>query len=170
MNKKIGIVVDNLGAGQIAFEVINAANSFAENNNDCCCVFQLEYTPACIKPNIMVVNSAELFGFSGCAVSTSLESSKWNLAASGNGPRIFYVFDLFWLRKDNIYDDNIKVLSNPELLLVCRSEDHRAMLENYTNRSVTVMPFDIKALIDLGYRLGSYNRTIPEWISKIPEI
>lgn len=171
VNKKIGIVSENFGASQQAFTIINSANEFAKNNTNCCILFNLEYVPHCIKSDVCVMNVSELFGYSACIISCCLESTKFSLKASGNGPRIFYIWDIFFLRKGSeIYDENIKVLTNSELLLVCRSNDHADMVENYCNRRPAVIPFDIKTLMDLGYRLGSYNRTIPEWISKIPEI
>ena len=171
MYKKIGIIVDNLGASQKSFEIINAANSFTETNTDCCIIFQNEYIPSCVKPNICCLNSSEIWGYNGCIVSNCLETTRLSLKASSNGPRIFYIWDIFWLRRgQEIYDHNIDILIEPSLLLCCRSNSHANMIENYCNRRPLVTHFDINLLLDYGYKYGSYNKTIPEWISKIPGI
>lgn len=168
---KCGIIADNYGANQIGFTIINAANKFAKTNNNGCILFQLEYVPHCIKSDVCAMNYSEIYGYNACLISNSLESTKIMLSASNNGPMIFYIWDIFWLRRGSeVYDHNMAVLNNPNLLLVCRSESHRQMVENYTNRNPAIMPFDINALTEYGYKYGNFNRNIPEWISKIPGI
>lgn len=171
MSKKIGVLVNNLGASQPAYEIINSVNRFVENNLTCCIIFQMEYVPSCIRVNSTCMNSSELWSYNGCIIANSFESAQLMQKAPFNGPKIWYIWDTFWLRRGyEIYDNNIAILADQSILLACRSNSHSLMIENYTNRRPLITKFDIGVLMNYGYEYGHYNKSIPNWISKIPGI
>lgn len=131
--KNIGLILPNLSASQLAFEFITQANKISFCGEYECILFPLSITTQCIKPNVSIMNISEIYNFNDILIATNLYSASYIANLKNNARKIFYIWDLEWLRGKINYIENIQVYSNPKLELVCRSEDHAEILENYCN-------------------------------------
>lgn len=97
------------------------------------------------------MNISEVFSFNGMLISTNLRNTAIMLKAKTNAKKIFYVWDLEFLRRGNSdFLRNNEIYRHPDIKIVCRSADHAKVLENYSNRK----PDAIIPTINL---LGIYN-------------
>jgi len=81
---------------------------------------------------------ANSWGQEGTCVATNAYLADKLLNTPGPSRRLFYLWDLEWLRGHRVksYESYLGVYTNPELEIVCRSETHREIFENNFNRKV----------------------------------
>jgi hypothetical protein len=64
----IGIVVPNLSASQLAFEIINQVNKISFAGKYECILFPMSIEPICVKPMVAILNIAEVYDFDGILI------------------------------------------------------------------------------------------------------
>lgn len=149
--KKIGFYLPHLGASQAAFYAINTANYlFGKPDLDVTIFYQELFQP-CSKPLCATLNGSEVWTFDGILITTNINTTIMATNALSPKRRLFYVWDLEWLRpnnKDFFY--NIQAYRNPKVELVARTLAHAQVIENYANRPVNaIIPdFNINYMFD----------------------
>lgn len=148
MNKitKVGIVLPSLVAAQSTYEVCLEANKLAREPYDCT-IFIEDLFPALMRPMCGVMSINEVANLHGIIITSTINNTRTVLNAVSNKKVVLYMWDLEWLRHNKDYLINIEILQNPNLKIACR-KGHEHAIENYTNKPVLPIKFNIKELIE----------------------
>ncbi len=148
---QLGVLVKDLGPSQMAADLISQGNELvAEPGNDLV-VFYADLVGPCMTPHFATMQMNEAWSFGGVAIATDFDTGRVLLRSPGPKKKIFYVWDLEWLRESGPYEGWREVYGNPALLLISRSADHALALSQAWSREVRVVPnFDLAAIADAG--------------------
>tara|TARA_R110002110_G_scaffold404333_1_gene622530 strand:- start:104 stop:565 length:462 start_codon:yes stop_codon:yes gene_type:complete len=135
---KTGFVVRNLAPSQLSYYLINSINGEMENScTDEAVVFIQEPSIKMKANNFSMLNSTEMWSFSGSLISTDISTTRQLSSLFGISKKFFYVWDLLWCRPQwRNHELTIKAFTDPSIRLIARSEDHAKMIKNYCNRDV----------------------------------
>lgn len=129
----IGISLAHFSASQAAFYAIKFANKLFKTEHDCT-LFYRDLMPHCMEIQAGCLTLSEIFGFKGTLITTSLYDTEFAIKAVGEGKRIFYIWDLEFLRNEKNFKKHLTIFRNPGILLAARSQSHSDAIENYCNR------------------------------------
>lgn len=129
---RINFLVDDVGASQLAYFLLTQLNALARERNDISpTVFYSSLTDHCVKPlefNMMMM--VEAFDQPGPTVATSLPTAGRLITMPRPNPKIFYVWDLEWMRYANVQWSSVRrIMEHPDLHLVARSLSHKIAIE-----------------------------------------
>ena len=145
-----GVLLQHMGACQLSYNVIRNVNKLADTHPEIDIIAYYETMHKnCLQPNFAIMQIAEAWGQHKPLIATSL-STAFKLISFPTVRKLFYVWDLEWLRgKNRQYEQFADVYTHPELELVARSEAHADAIENAFNRKVNniVSDFDIPKLM-----------------------
>jgi hypothetical protein len=141
MKKNIGIIVPNLGTSQLSVYAISFANKLFKTEHDCC-LFYRDLSAHCIDIKAGCMTISEVWGFKGTLISTCLYDTEFLLKSISSGKKIFYIWDLEFLRNNKDYIKNTSIYRNPDIILAARSQSHAKAIENYCNRPVDMIVED----------------------------
>ncbi len=130
-----GVIIPHVGPSQLTEEVLEAAK-YPQN------VYSIfyEHETECYRaiPHLLS-NVSESLIFTGRLIATSLSSAKYVIKSLNHVQRIFYVYDLEFLREGkNNYIANLEIYRHPSLKLYTRCEDYADRLRKYANVDVEV--------------------------------
>lgn len=152
---KFGVLVNDLGPGQLATLLLTRANALVGSRHDLDVLVLYEaLRRPCLEPQFATMQVAEGFMFDGPMVATTASTAE-KLARFPACPRkLFYCWDLDWLRphlaRGRSFYDWRRVYGNPDLTLAARSEGHARVLRQCWNRDVAVVEgFDLGRLLEL---------------------
>jgi len=148
---KLGFTVSDLSASQLAFYLIKNANDFIEqeNVNTDIIIFYENAAPPCIPLFCTSMHVSELWGFYEPVISTDLKTSQILLNCPSQSIKVFYVWDLEWIRmREKSYDLLKRFYKNNKLNLIARSLDHKKIIEDCWNTETigTVENFNMREL------------------------
>lgn len=130
--KRIGILLDNLGASQLAYYTILNANLLASTMEADTIVFYSNLAKICLAPKVALMPTIEAQGFSGVLIATDLKSAARLINFPGTSIKCFYTWDLEYLRPHvnkewiNLYN----IYGSKELKFIARSNSHAKALKN----------------------------------------
>lgn len=133
---KAGVLLKDLSSSQLAFLTIGGLNKIADSSKDDAIAFVKHMARPCAPIHFACLNMCEAIVFDGLLISTDIDTATFALNINTNCKRIFYVWDLEWLRKKKDFLSNVKVYRDERMTLVARSEEHAKLIENYCNRKV----------------------------------
>jgi hypothetical protein len=143
--------VDDIGGGQLGYYLSRNLNVFLAKHYDTdVTVFYDTMHRQCMMPNFPVMQMAEAWGQHGPAVATSISTAIKLLDFPGPSPKLFYVWDLQWIRRgQQMWEIFEYVYCNPRLTLIARGEDHQRVISQCFNRDVEyiVDDFNIEQLL-----------------------
>ena len=131
-SKQIGIIVDDLSASQLSYYLIKNINEFLEDSLDDFVVFFENATSSIVAPEFSISNTLSM------------------LKSFSPERKIFYVWDLEWLRQHGKeFENTVKAFTDNNVTLVARSKEHALAIENYCNIKIEhiMENFNIKKLI-----------------------
>jgi hypothetical protein len=149
---KLGILVDNLGPSQMAYSLISRANKVVtEEPSKCITVFYETLALPCIPLSFAQMNAAEVYGLNWPIIATNLSTAQKLLKITGPTRRLFYVWDLEWLRiQQKDFRSLYNVYGDQRLQLITRGDSHRIAIRNAWGRdSAIVEDFDMAKLYEL---------------------
>lgn len=144
MVNKIGIVTHSLYNSQLSYTLIKECNELSQDINYDIAVFYEELAPPIIRPNFGIFNACEMYSFDGILIATTIPTALSVTRTVKSLKKIFYIWDLEWLRGQNNYLYNLSCYQHPELQLICPSDDYAKAIENYCNIQPKVLPFNLK--------------------------
>lgn len=131
--RSIGIIVTDLGPSQLAFMILKQTE-LLKGLGWSSFIFYESLMRPCINPTVATMNISESVSFDGHCLSTNLNQTKLLLNNNTRGKKIFYVWDLEWLRGHDNFDFNSDIYRDENLILITRSQEHSDALKNYCNR------------------------------------
>lgn len=145
---KLGIAVPNLGAGHMSYCLIRNINLFMSERYDTdITVFYETLALPCLPPACAVMQIHEGFSFDGPMVATSLSTADKLARWPGPSRRLFYVWDLEWLRMPQKSFEQLRgIYGNPDFDLIARGPDHAHVLMDVWNVPVKYVVEDFNIL------------------------
>jgi hypothetical protein len=152
--KQLGILLDNVGASQIAFCVISELNKYVEQDPEYQpIVFYRDIQKNCLPANFSVMEIQEAWGCNGPVIATSSSTAKSLSCFPAVVDKFFYVWDVEWTRNSvssKKYEDYEKIYSDESMSIIARSDSHKELIENCFNREVknVVSDFNISKILE----------------------
>lgn len=150
---KLGIMVEQLDFSQLGISLTESLNRLLATNADIdAIVFYENWAVAPLAPNFSCMMEREVWGLKGTLMSTNLKTAERMLKCPGPNRRLFYVWDLEWLRLPFTQFEKLSsIYCNPNLELVACSPGHADLLTKLWKKPVAVMdnfnPDILKGLI-----------------------
>ena len=147
----IAAIVDSLGPSQSSFYLIKQFNDLIKSVDYSPVCFYNNITNPVVTPFFSCMNASGLSSFEGLAISTSIETAGLLLNTSSKVDRCMYVWDLEWLRTPLDFENSISIFRHPNLKIIARSQSHKDIIENYTNKKVSgiVEDWKVKDLVNI---------------------
>lgn len=143
---RLGVMVRDLGASELNWRLVRQANTMATD----VVLFYDELMPSPMPLLCASMPSVEAWGYDGPVVATSLLTAKKLLNLPAVSSRLFYVWDLEWLRMESPpYRGLYEVYGDERLTLVARTREHASLMEDLWGRAVArVVPdADLAAIV-----------------------
>ena len=147
---RINIIVPHLYKSQLGYCISKHCNTLVENDIDCV-VFTEEMRPFTITPKFAVMNISEVYDQPGLTIATTPSTAEKLQHCWGPNKKIFYSWDLYWLRGQRKIYKPILDLYHVNMDIVARSESHKTAIENCFNIKVraVVDDFDVLKMKDI---------------------
>lgn len=129
---KVGVLIDNLGASQLAYYTILNANKLAENMEADPIIFYSNLAKICLAPKVALMPITEAWGYSGVLIATDLRSASRLITFPSSTHKVFYLNDIEWTRNhvSKEFQTLYNIYSNNELKFIVRSKSHEKVLKN----------------------------------------
>lgn len=133
MHKRaIGVILPFVGPSQMAFYAIHNLNNISYNTHDVdCIIFTENLDKGCVPSLHSIMDVSQIWNFNGLLISTNIDNTMMNIKSTNAAKKIFYIWDLEWLRNKKNFTENMKVYRNEQINLVTRSEDYADAVHNY---------------------------------------
>jgi hypothetical protein len=151
MHDKIAVVIESLEASQLAFLAINQVNQLITKHPLVnASIFYENLTVPCIPPKSSVMCINELFAYhDGIIITTNLDQTYSIASYPNNSKKIFYVWDLEWIRKTLDFEKTLYTFNLPERLIT-RCKDYADAIKNYCNREVEIQEdFNLEEILSV---------------------
>lgn len=151
---RLGIALNNLGASQLSYFLVKNANRHLRDNpQDDITAFIERHVANPLPGNFACMPTHEMWGYDAPVIATSFESARKLQACVCPVRKLFYVWDVEWVR-DHLrrpYREWAAVYQDPSLSLIARGPDHAVLLQQLWGRTVLGMveDFRIDALLAL---------------------
>ena len=148
MFRNINILVDNLGAGQMALQLGTSINDYVVTHHDTdIIVFYDNMHRQCMMPNFTIMQMAEAWCQTGPTIATSIATAIKLVDFPGPQMKFFYVWDMEWMRGPQrvwgIFED---VFTHENLTLIARCEQHQKVISQCFNVKVSHVVEDCSVL------------------------
>lgn len=131
----IGIIIPDVSNSEMTFYTVNQCHYAKQFSNYEPYIFVEDLQPPCMQIMCACMNLSEIFSFTGTLIATNLKNANIMAKAKINAKKIFYVWDLEFLRRgNNNFAQNNEIYRNKDIKIVCRSEEHAKVFANYANR------------------------------------
>lgn len=150
---KIGIAVNHLGPSQLTYCLVKSAHEMLVTKPavDITLFYENAVKPA-FGLNFAAMPLVEAWTYGGTLISTNLNIAKQSIAFTGPKKKLFYVWDLEWLRFQNKEFRSLQqIYANPALTLLARSESHKQAIEQSWNIEVaaTIDDFNLLKILEV---------------------
>jgi hypothetical protein len=132
----LNFLVDHVGASHMAYCLIEQGNSISEHGDANVTVFYDQLHRPCRRLLIPAMMMIEAWAQPGISVATSLSTVSRLLKFPGASQKMFYVWDMTWLKNPKYVGTYSSIFRNPELTLIARCDDHRDAICDVFNTEV----------------------------------
>lgn len=131
---KIGFILEDLLASQLNFYIINTVNRIlAESNKHDFVLFYEELAVPFATPQCATLNICEIYPFDGLLIGTRLDHAARMANMASQARKVFYVWDLEWMRGKTDFTHNMKGYRAEGIEVVTRSPSYAEALQYYAN-------------------------------------
>lgn len=131
----IGVIIPDVGNSEMTFYTVSQCHVAKQTTKYEPFIFVEDFQPPCMQIMVSCMNLSEVFSFTGTLIATNLKNAAIMAKANTNALKVFYVWDLEFLRRgNNNFEANNQIYRNKDIKIVCRSEEHAKVFANYTNR------------------------------------
>jgi len=133
----LNVLMHNVEPSQLSFFSIVELNKIVESKGSISPIIYQE-TPSspCVNMLFPTMQIAEAWAQKGVGIATSLSTASKLLSLPCMERKLFYVWDLTWLRHPKHYEYHASIYTNQHLELIARSESHAKLITNCFNRDV----------------------------------
>jgi hypothetical protein len=147
--KTLGVLLDDFGNNQIAFDAAWGINSYLPNETGVL-IFSQDWCRPIVTPPTAVYHSYHLYGHRGDIVCFTPQSVDDCLRCGTVGKIIWYMYNPHEVNA--CFPEFINnIMSNERVIKVCRAENHKKLIKNLfpmaTIEEETVPVFDIEKLL-----------------------
>jgi hypothetical protein len=138
MRKKLGIIIPDLGANQLAFFAANYANKVTiQDGHEIVVFYETPCVPCIQNISFATMYLHEAYSFDGALIATNLALAAKLCNFIGTNKKFFYVWDLEWLRMQNKNFEKLhQIYANDRLKLIARSKEHAKIISDCWNVNV----------------------------------
>lgn len=136
---RLGVLTDSLDPGQMAYTFVREANrALREGVLEDAAAFVVRGGLPCLTPSFAVMPAADAASFRGVLVATCQRTAALALACPAASRRIFYVWDLQWLREPASFRDLLRLYRETEVW--ARGPSHARALRDGWGVNAPVCP------------------------------
>lgn len=129
------ICLENLSYSSFNYEAITEVNKHVADSINEISLMKLDETMPFMQINTAIFHPNELDSFhDGVIITHRIEHAVASLKSANNSKKVLYLYDLDWLFEPMFYNDLYNVLTNKDLFLILRSEDHVSPIKNLCHR------------------------------------
>lgn len=129
------ICLENLSYSNFNYEAITEINNLVLNSINEICLATFDETMPFMQVNTAVFQPNEIDSFhDGIIILHKIEHAISILESANNSKKVLYLYDLDWMFEPMFYNDLYNVLTNKDLFLILRSEDHVPPIKNLCHR------------------------------------
>jgi hypothetical protein len=145
----LGIILNNYGPNDIAYQVIKAINIY-RGFKDVALFYENIMRP-CITPTTSLVHIYGLSNYSHPVITFDIETTKTALDTIGPTAYYLYVWNLEWLHKTANYEYYDKVYNDKRINLIVRSKEQEEVLfNNFGVKIAHIMPkFNLNKILEI---------------------
>lgn len=152
---KVGFLLSNVGPSELSYNILNRGMIHSDDIDTV--IFFEQITKPCIDSLVAKMHISEAYHYDGPIIATCLNTLNKLLTFPSPHPKLFFLNDLEWLRLPNKNFAQLEYLyRNPHINLICRSNEHKKLVESCWNRKVKFIA-------------ERYNLYTPEILSFITE-
>lgn len=157
---QVGIIVPYLAPAQLSFLAVGQCNRAVRNGHEPIIFFE-NVSPMNVPTDFSMMNISEIWSFEGVMVATTLSSANLLRKAPNPSFKIFYVWDLEWLRGQMDFEKNVEIYRDENIKLVARSRSHAEAIEKYCNRKVDFVTsnLDVERMMEK-FECNSQKQTV----------
>lgn len=147
---KVGFCLKDFSLSQLAYYAIKMGNDLIKQDVSVIGFYE-DLKVQCARNDFPLMHSFETYGYGGILVATSLGTAATVLNSFSAQRRLFYVWDLEWLRLPyKQFGALHRIYSNDSLELIARSDEHAKAIRNCFNREAEVIEnFNIAQFLTL---------------------
>lgn len=132
---KTMICLENLSYSQFNYEAMIEVNKFCTKSSEEVCFATMDQTMPFMNVQTAVFAPYDMDSFhNGVMVAHTLNLADRVLGCANNSKKVLYLYDLDWMFRPMFYDDIYRILNEPSLKLIVRSEDHAKIIERISSR------------------------------------
>ena len=133
--QQLNFLVENIGATQLGYALTRELNYLQATQPAIdCIVFYNTLHKHAMMPNFAIMQMIEAWNQKGVTIATSITTASQLLTYPGPSLKIYYMWDLPWMRIiPKVYSVTHAVVTNPNLMLIARSEYHALAIQNAYN-------------------------------------
>lgn len=149
MIPNINFLVDHVGASHMAYYLVEHANAMSGHGQANVIVFYDQLHRPCRKLLVPTMMMIEAWAQPGVSIATSLSTAARLLSFPGPQQKMFYVWDMSWIRNPKYVGPFGELFRNQNLTLIARCQDHADVLSNNFNVEVPYVfdNFDSESLL-----------------------
>ena len=132
--KNISAVVKDLSISQKSFYLIKEFNKCLDNTDLSMSVFFERPAIPPIPTKFSCKGVAFMNGYNGVLISTTLQDADKSLKMTGGSSKYLYLWDLEWLDQPLYFGAAMRILRDPRLNIIARSQSHADNIENFCNK------------------------------------
>jgi hypothetical protein len=138
--RSIGILLDNYNVNQMNFCLSYYTNIFLQQQYKTNVIVFVDHKVSRnILANCSIMNFAELSGFDGPVVATNLKTLNYMLQNCYANEKFFYCWELEWLHNPELYTENKKNMTIPNVNYIVRSNANQKLFEQTWGKSPDIV-------------------------------
>ena len=116
---KVGVVIDDLSAGQLSYHIIKNINNYVEESSTDFVAFFQNSTSNMMPMTFSSMCINEIWNFDGAAIATSVSTALAISKTFSPRRKYFYVWDLEWCRRNGReFEYNVQAFNKQDINLV----------------------------------------------------
>lgn len=129
------ICLENISYSEFNNQAIEYVNEYTKTSIEEVSFCSLDETFPFKSINTAVFKPIELDSFyDGIVIANSIQSMNIVMHSPTNSKKILYLQDLDWMFEQMLYNDVYSILSDKDIILISRSEEHISPIKNISHR------------------------------------
>ena len=146
--RKVNFLVEDIGASQLSYHLVKCGNSLVTLGYQVI-VFYDKITRHVLRPSFPTMQRLEGWAQAGITIATSIPSATDILDFPGPQHKLFYVWDLEWMRApQRVWGVMYDLFNHPDLQLIARTDEHAKAIHNAFDKTpeFVVDNFDVEGI------------------------